>query len=107
MQRGACGPSLFKTEIKMHTKTGFSTYEVAVTVFLACWFLATILCQFRDTKLSTFIRGRLDLFAMIPLWTFFAPKPGKRDYHLLYRDRDEPGTLTEWQEMEITEERRF
>ncbi|MFD2583467.1 hypothetical protein ACFSR6_13295 [Pedobacter vanadiisoli] len=82
-------------------------YEIVVTVFLACWFIATVLCQFRETKISWFIRYKIDLFNLIPLWTFFAPHPGKRDYHLLFRDKVTETDYSEWQEMEITEERTF
>lgn len=29
---------------------------------------------------------RLDVIGFIPRWTFFAPEPGRTDYHLVYRD---------------------
>jgi len=87
--------------------TPTAIYEIVITVFLACWFLATILCQFKETRISWFIRYKLDLFNLIPLWTFFAPHPGKRDYHLLFRDKISDENYTEWQEMDITEERTF
>ena len=82
-------------------------YETIVTVFLAFWFLITIVCQFRDTTLSTFFKQKVDVFGLIPLWTFFAPNPGKRDYHLLYRDKITEDNYSEWLEMDITEERTF
>ncbi|MBB6127400.1 hypothetical protein [Mucilaginibacter lappiensis] len=82
-------------------------YEFIVIVFLACWFLLTILNQFKDTKLAEFIRIKIDVFALIPLWTFFAPRPGKSDYHLLYRDKITEEQYSEWHEMDITEERTF
>ena len=82
-------------------------YEFVVTAFLACWFLLTIINQFKDTKLAEFIRYHIDPFGLIPLWTFFAPHPGKRDYHLLYRDKLTEEDYSEWQEMDITEERTF
>jgi hypothetical protein len=82
-------------------------YEIVVTVFLACWFLATVLCQFKETKISWFIRYKIDFFNLVPLWTFFAPHPGKRDYHLLFRDKVTEADYSEWQEMDITEERTF
>ncbi|MDN5286410.1 MAG: hypothetical protein JWR38_2684 [Mucilaginibacter sp.] len=82
-------------------------YEFIVIAFLASWFLLTVLCQFKDTKFSEFIRYKVDLFGLIPLWTFFAPHPGKRDYHLLYRDKITEQAYSEWQEMDITEERTF
>ncbi|MFW0715956.1 hypothetical protein [Pedobacter sp. N23S346] len=83
------------------------SYEFVVTVFLSCWFIATIVCQFKDNKVSSFIMEKIDLFSLIPLWTFFAPNPGKTDYHLLFRDKITDVDYSEWQEMEITEERTF
>ncbi|MBB5621239.1 hypothetical protein HDE69_002292 [Pedobacter cryoconitis] len=80
-------------------------YEAIVASFLAIWFLLTILCQFRSTKFSNYIRHTIDIFGLIPLWTFFAPNPGKSDYHLLYRDKIDEENNSEWEEMDITEER--
>jgi len=82
-------------------------YESAVTLIFGIWFLLTILCQFRDTRMSAFIRNTIDIFGLIPLWTFFAPNPGKSDYHLLYRDKIDEQTNGEWLEVDITEERSF
>ncbi|MGN8069384.1 hypothetical protein [Mucilaginibacter sp. 22184] len=82
-------------------------YETIVTVFLAFWFLITIVCQFRDSVLSNFFKHKVDIFGLIPLWTFFAPHPGKRDYHLLYRDKITEDSYSEWHEIDITEERSF
>ncbi|PAW95018.1 hypothetical protein CKK33_16545 [Mucilaginibacter sp. MD40] len=91
-------------------KTEFTTelvYTGVVGLLLALWFVATVICQFRESKASNFIRHHLDTFGMIPLWTFFAPSPGKRDYHLLFRDKYADQTVGEWQQMEITEERKL
>lgn len=82
-------------------------YEFVVIAFLAIWFLLTILCQFRELKFAEWIKYKVDVFGLIPLWTFFAPHPGKRDYHLLYRDKITEQDYSEWQEMDITEERTF
>lgn len=108
MKRRVSIPTLLffnQFEIMMLKLNPIVIYELVVTIFLAFWFLATILCQFKETKISSFIRYKIDYFNLIPLWTFFAPHPGKRDYHLLYRDKITDIDYSDWQEMEITEER--
>lgn len=35
---------------------------------------------------------------LVPYLTYFAPHPGGRDYHVLYRDRLEDETVTDWRE---------
>jgi len=79
-----------------------SVYTVLIISFFSFWFICTIICQFRG-KATDFIRGKLDLLNLIPLWTFFAPRPGKSDYHLLYRDKKSDESVTEWVELELSE----
>ncbi|MFF8288349.1 hypothetical protein ACF068_03810 [Streptomyces sp. NPDC016309] len=53
------------------------------------------------------VQRRVDpLQIFIPSWRFFGPHPGMHDTHLLYRDELADGTLTEWREKVIVEERR-
>jgi len=40
--------------------------------------------------------GRVDRFALIPRWGFFAPTPGVHNFYLLYRIRFNDGTVGEW-----------
>lgn len=47
------------------------------------------------------------LYLLIPDWRFFAPHPGIHDYHLLYRDELEDGSLTPWKEISSVEERKW
>lgn len=47
------------------------------------------------------------LYLLIPDWRFFAPHPGIHDYHLLYRDELDDGSLTPWKEITSVEERRL
>ncbi|MBB6271141.1 hypothetical protein HDF26_001568 [Pedobacter cryoconitis] len=90
----------------MASPTDISTiYESIIATILGIWLLLTILCQFRNTKFSGYIRHKVDVFGLIPLWTFFAPNPGKSDYHLLYRDKIDEDIHGDWEEMDITEER--
>lgn len=67
-----------------------------VAVFLAAWFLLTVVYQFG--WLTKPIR-RYDYFRLIPRWSFFAPNPGHHDYHVVYRDRHGDDTLSAWQEV--------
>lgn len=79
--------------------------EVLVASLLALWFVGSVLNQF---QFEWFQKVRnVDHFALLPLWTFFAPNPGQTDYHLVYRDRRTDGSITEWMELAITESRKF
>lgn len=40
--------------------------------------------------------GRVDRFALIPRWGFFAPTPGVHNFYLLYRVRFNEGTVGQW-----------
>ena len=62
---------------------------------LAVWFGVSILGQF-DVRPAHLLR-RHDLFGLIPRWTFFAPRPGRTDYHLMLQVflQDMPRTWTE------------
>jgi hypothetical protein len=45
---------------------------------------------------------KFDRLALIPRWTFFAPRPGRHDQHLVYRDIVD-GIAGEWQEVRCAE----
>ena len=42
---------------------------------------------------------RWDSFGLVPQWNFFAPNPARHDFHLLFRDQLQDGTMTEWTEV--------
>jgi hypothetical protein len=46
-------------------------------------------------KLKSHVR-KWDVFALVPQWNFFAPRPAQHDYVLLYRDQLKDGTMTDW-----------
>jgi hypothetical protein len=75
---------------------------VAAVVF-AIWLLVTVLSQFDRAKTLKM----LDLFGLIPTWTFFAPNPGTTDYHLLYRDIWRDGQVGHWKEVRLHAGRRL
>ncbi len=81
-------------------------YEIIISSIFIIWFIATIIVQFRNSKLEQIIKPH-DQLALLPLWTFFAPNPGVNDYHLLYREDYEDGSRSAWQEIEINEKRSF
>lgn len=87
----------------MHTQA-IHLYEILVAGLFLIWLIATVICQFDEWKLTMTIRG-MDSMNLIPLWTFFAPNPGKQDYHLLYRDKGQGDAVSDWVEVDLQEER--
>jgi hypothetical protein len=76
-----------------------SDIAIAVVILYVVWVGATIANQFHS-RCPAWIRG-LDVFGLIPVWTFFAPNPGMTDYYLLYRDRLPDGSLDNWRKVEL------
>lgn len=74
--------------------------ETAVAILFGTWLLVTVLCQIDQRGLIQRLK-RYDYFAMIPVWTFFAPNPGTTDTHLLYRDKLAGGQITRWREVPL------
>lgn len=69
---------------------------LAVQVFLAVWLAAT---GIRQVNATWFINSVPNcLLDYLPLWTFFAPNPGRSDIRLLYRDRPDSESDGEWLE---------
>lgn len=79
-------------------------YTYSILTFFSVWLLISICCQFNKTKIGTFLR-QLDLFSLIPYWSFFAPNPGTTDYHLLYRDKVDSNTGSYWKEYKLSSNR--
>lgn len=65
---------------------------------LAWWFLLSVLNQWNHGKLIRRIKQR-DSFSLIPIWTFFAPRPGVTDFNVLYRDASLDGRFGPWREV--------
>lgn len=59
--------------------------EGYVIFLLGGWLVLSILIQFPGRFLRPL--QRLDVFGLLPRWTFFAPNPISSDFYLLYRDR--------------------
>jgi hypothetical protein len=69
----------------------------ALAAFFAVWLLASIPNQFRWSWWESI--ARRDALALLPRWTFFAPRPGRHDLHILIRDWS-GGTPGPWHELE-------
>src|SRR5258706_8611478 len=63
------------------------------------WFILSVLNQFGRGALIRSIKRR-DAFSLIPVWTFFAPRPGVTDYNLLFRDCARDGRCGPWYEIQ-------
>jgi hypothetical protein len=82
-----------------------SSLETLLVTLFGLWFSLSILAQFH---LEKFDRYRThDLFHLIPNWTFFAPNPGRTDYHLIFRDKRRDGSTGDWKELPLLYRRRF
>jgi hypothetical protein len=79
--------------------------DAAAIGVMAAWFLASVLGQLPFPRIERM--RRWDLCGLVPYWNFFAPHPGTRDFHLLYRDRLADGTVTPWTEVPLCDARRW
>jgi hypothetical protein len=75
---------------------------VVIIAVFSVWFVLSVLNQFGRGALIRPIKRR-DSFSLIPVWTFFAPRPGVTDYNLLYRDRGRDGRCGPWHEIQPVE----
>ena len=82
------------------------TIFVALILVLAGWLILSILAQFSQHKWVRWFKY-YDIFALIPVWTFFAPNPGVTDFRLLYRDKLFDGQYTPWKEVEYSDSSLF
>lgn len=83
----------------------FGVVDRLVVAFFALWAAATL--RFHVPLADNLHLRRRDPFGLIPDWRFFAPEPGKLDYHLLYRDRLADGTVSDWKEVKVDSPRRW
>ena len=76
-----------------------SATSIVVAITYVLWGAATIANQFRSKRFAWL--GAVDIFGLVPTWTFFAPNPGMTDYYLLYRDRLLDGSFDNWRKVEL------
>lgn len=82
-----------------------SPVEFTAIFALASFFALTVLSQ-TGGRAALFLRDR-DMFGLFPGWNFFAPDPGRVDFHLLFRDELPSGVVTSWREIPLTSGRRW
>ena len=70
------------------------------------WFVATVAHQFDSIREKAVIRS-FDPLGLVPIWTFFAPRPGMSDYHLIYRQVSPAEPLSEWTEIPLVNARHW
>jgi hypothetical protein len=75
-----------------------SLAAVLLYSIVTLWLVITLLAQ--HPRFQPFING-FNALHIIPRWTFFAPNPGIRDYHLVIRDRCSDGRLTGWRSVPV------
>src|SRR5215470_1017153 len=76
---------------------------VICIAILTGWFLISVLSQLNVPTIKPLKEH--DIFSLIPNWSFFAPRPGTSDYHLVFRDMDSDGNWDRWQEIPLTDRR--
>jgi hypothetical protein len=71
------------------------------------WLALTVLWQFEPLRDRSLLLRRVNVLRMLPIWTFFAPRPGMSDTLILHRDRLADGSVTPWAQLSLIEERRW
>jgi hypothetical protein len=74
------------------------TTTVAIGALTLVWLALSVLNQFKRGSLIARVK-RHDALALIPTWTFFAPRPGVTDFNVMYRDCTVSGGFSPWYEM--------
>lgn len=72
-------------------------------LFLSAWFIISALAQLDIPGVAALKTH--DIFSLIPNWSFFAPRPGTSDYHLLFRDSSPTGPAGKWREISLHDKR--
>jgi hypothetical protein len=79
--------------------------DTGVVLFFATWLILTIYKNVPGTWRRLSLINRLTGSWFVPSWTFFAPTPGTKSYHILYRDLGIDG-FSEWRHLPVAEARR-
>lgn len=67
-----------------------------VWTIVALWLALTVCNQFARGKT---VVARIDPANLVPIWTFFAPRPGRSDFHLVFRELDGERVTRGWTEL--------
>ncbi|NGO43242.1 hypothetical protein [Streptomyces ureilyticus] len=77
----------------------------ALYALFGAWLSMTVVRQFQSPWARKLCQRVDPTGAALPISTFFAPRPGNTDTHLLVRDKLADGTVTEWAEYQLIEKR--
>jgi hypothetical protein len=80
---------------------------VAYIALFSAWLVLTVFWQFEYCREHSRFLRTMSVLHVLPIWTFFAPRPGMSDTHILYRDKGRDDTITDWQEVTLAEQRRI
>lgn len=70
--------------------------EAGLVAFFGIWLTLTLFRQFKGTWVTALTGW--DKVGLIPVYRFFAPFPGRFDYHFLVRFQDEEAAFSNWLE---------
>jgi hypothetical protein len=71
--------------------------EWVYVILFGLWLCLSIVGQFHHERVDAL--RRRDRLHLLPIWTFFAPSPGRSDYHIISRDRLSSGEITPWRDV--------
>ena len=78
---------------------------IAYLSFFSAWLILTIFWQFSYCRENSKLLRRINFLHILPIWTFFAPRPGMSDTHIVYRDKLRSHQITGWTEVSLIDER--
>ena len=81
-----------------------SIAAVLAWIVVVVWLTLTVIAQFSGMSQ---VVARYDTFHLVPRWTFFAPNPGVKDYHVAYRDKCTGGQTSSWRSIDVGVRRTF
>lgn len=79
--------------------------HIAIISFFSVWLVATVINQFNYNWVR--VLREIDIFHILPRWTFFAPNPGTSDYHILFRQMDDDNNISEFHEVPVYGKKKF
>lgn len=77
-----------------------------VAIVLTLWLVLTVANQFDYARSKLGSVFTFDVLGLIPVWTFFAPRPGTSDYRIFFRGRNDCDESVPWNELELSEPRK-
>lgn len=80
-------------------------YGLVLIAVFCTWAVLSVGFQYKDARVV--VLKQYDYFSLLPLWTFFAPRPGVFDTRLVFRDKLINGELSVWREIPLPESRYF